>query len=390
MKLVFLLLIVAAAVHATTLKTAGVDCRCNAHLVKPVCSADGQRYINSCVAKCFNAKIVPCKNVNNKDPNPAVLSDLSLSIKGPCALCRTQCFEQNCEEMCKPFCSSVSCVCPKIYKPVCDKDGKEYANSCIAECNGQTNLKPCDKTLQDESNTVPCATCRKSCNGNVACTAKCEKVCVSTPCVCPRLYAPVCTKDGRRFTNSCLAKCAGETEYTRCAPKPTQTVRKAKHVDCVENRYKPVCTASGTMYVNECVALKHNETIVECKPDVQVSLQDNVMRRVRFQPESSSECLLKCVKQDKQKFSVCIPKCIGRPKKTESKEALQDVVTINVPTSKPRCICVAVHQPICNKQGKVYGNACMAKCSGEETENLVPCPTKKVEQMDESSSNILA
>nr|2KMO_A Chain A, Leech-derived tryptase inhibitor C [Hirudo medicinalis]2KMP_A Chain A, Leech-derived tryptase inhibitor C [Hirudo medicinalis]2KMQ_A Chain A, Leech-derived tryptase inhibitor C [Hirudo medicinalis]2KMR_A Chain A, Leech-derived tryptase inhibitor C [Hirudo medicinalis] len=28
------------------------------------------------------------------------------------------------------------CACPKILKPVCGSDGRTYANSCIARCNG--------------------------------------------------------------------------------------------------------------------------------------------------------------------------------------------------------------------------------------------------------------
>jgi hypothetical protein len=33
---------------------------------------------------------------------------------------------------------------------------------------------------------------------------------------CPDVYDPVCTPDGRKFSNSCYATLAGYTEYTKC------------------------------------------------------------------------------------------------------------------------------------------------------------------------------
>jgi hypothetical protein len=33
---------------------------------------------------------------------------------------------------------------------------------------------------------------------------------------CPAVYDPVCTADGRQFSNSCYARAAGYTEYTKC------------------------------------------------------------------------------------------------------------------------------------------------------------------------------
>ncbi|MFA0960880.1 Kazal-type serine protease inhibitor [Roseivirga sp. BDSF3-8] len=38
------------------------------------------------------------------------------------------------------------------------------------------------------------------------------------PCVCPQVYAPVCTYDGKEFSNACIAECNGYTadEYESC------------------------------------------------------------------------------------------------------------------------------------------------------------------------------
>jgi hypothetical protein len=38
-----------------------------------------------------------------------------------------------------------SCVCPALYKPVCDENGARYTNSCRARCAGATGeLSSCD------------------------------------------------------------------------------------------------------------------------------------------------------------------------------------------------------------------------------------------------------
>ena len=41
------------------------------------------------------------------------------------------------------------CMCPKIHKPVCGKDGKTYANGCVAKCK---NMEYANERCQDTGN----------------------------------------------------------------------------------------------------------------------------------------------------------------------------------------------------------------------------------------------
>lgn len=42
----------------------------------------------------------------------------------------------------------------------------------------------------------------------------------NTDCICMKIYAPVCSKEGITYSNSCMARCEGVKSFTEgsCAP----------------------------------------------------------------------------------------------------------------------------------------------------------------------------
>jgi hypothetical protein len=228
-------------------------CICSMHYA-PVCTADGKKFTNVCHAKCKGVTdTTPCKsNVTNLGDSlseklcicPKIFSQVcgKDGRRYPNA-CEAKCYDVDDVEPCPPIrrehvnsdqqLVQEKCICPKIYSPVCTKDGKLFSNACQAKCHGVTVTHKCIaifETKSDRSCMCPAVYLPVCANGvtySNRCSAECRGVqnaqrCNRTPksqskvCRCPLVHRPVCSRDGRKFSNACRAKCAGVNETQPC------------------------------------------------------------------------------------------------------------------------------------------------------------------------------
>jgi hypothetical protein len=77
---------------------------------------------------------------------------------------------------------------------------------------------------------------------------------IAADTVCPAIYKPVCGKDGKMYSNSCVMANARvkQSEATDAVFYVYEAGSCVKFVKCPEN-YEPVCGVDGNLYDNPCL-----------------------------------------------------------------------------------------------------------------------------------------
>eukprot|EP00878_Enallax_costatus_P002974 GHUV01003170.1.p1 GENE.GHUV01003170.1~~GHUV01003170.1.p1 ORF type:complete len:601 (+),score=45.89 GHUV01003170.1:202-2004(+) len=217
------------------------------------------------------------------------------------------------------------CKCSNDKKLVCGSDGTTYTNACKASCAGVDVDYEGECYDYEENNKPPAKPSPKPPTVAPKPTATVSRV---AGCVCPAVYTPVCGSNGKTYSNSCEAQCAGiqvvakaaceEADSVGTTVQPTAAGQDVKGCAC-PTALKPICTTTGITRGNECVAACKGEKIAY-----------------------TGACRAGTV------ASAPAPALSQNP-------ALR-------PPRKPGCVCTALYDPVCGVDGNTYSNRCEAGC----------------------------
>ena len=226
-------------------------CRCS-KIKNEVCGIDRVTYFNKCYALCAKMEFVVqgrCEEIPTKDEfvnmtvesdeirevqaqsrNPRLIEDeiVSVSDRSKTSIDRQNVLKKKDVIVPVKRNREVSqCECDSVIDEVCGVDGKVYTNECLAGCQG----------IQTQ-NMVNC----KSNN---------------EPCVCSRAIKQVCGENGRTYRNICYASCEGVSVVFegQCSGNNNKVEMQELNECGCNSRFNPICDRNGKQYTNLCLAL---------------------------------------------------------------------------------------------------------------------------------------
>ncbi|KAI3389331.1 hypothetical protein SNEBB_001448 [Seison nebaliae] len=347
----------------------------------PVCDTNGKQYSNECVfknAQCDNKnlKLGVCGD-NKSCRNGDEIVPHGGSTKVDCNTCSCSNGMLRCTMMACPPCKK---PCPKILRPVCDTNGKQYSNNCVfenAQCDNK-NLKlgscqgnkPCqqggNEIVHGGSIKVDCNTCSCS-NGKLMCTKMacppCEKK------VCTKERRPVCDTNGNIYGNRCMF------DNAKCDVKEL-TLGSCPNADCPKKctrEAKPVC-ASDRTYSNRCLF----DQARECDKKKTIWYYDGTC--VESCSAAAAKCARKkekivCGTDGKNYYNYCMFYQLRRCTKNRIWIDRRGSCSGTCEQS-----CNPRKKEVCGNDGKIYFNGCFLKNAKCKNKKLKKVPMSKCQE----------
>eukprot|EP00798_Chlamydomonas_sp_ICE-L_P026375 gene26375-17469_t len=350
------------------LEFAQPSCRCTREF-RQVCAIDGTTYNNPCLADCALALIAY--------PAP----------------CREECAE--CPTTWKPTCSAESSE-----KAL---DGTNYGSRCYAECNGvsadslfEGNCKlvaGCACTMEwapvcgADKNTHPSRSCASCAEVPIVSEGECPQ------CKCTKELSPVCSEEGKEYPNQCLADCEDATiDFSGpCAERSSGGLKSLEPLQPLcrcTRELRPVCSDEGKEYSNQCLADCEGATIDfkgRCA-DRPVPKVETTFIKIKAFERDNCGCddgsrqgppgLLVCGTNGRTYPNECMAKCRGTEVASpgacgDGSEKCDSCPSVSKFSWDPICVTRVVEGPNGpqNASPKTFSSPCLAQCDGGATNN---------------------
>ena len=218
--------------------------------------------------------------------------------------------------------------------------------------------------------------CEAACAGVLQVTAgACTTPLIPPPCICTREYVPVCSRDGRTFANQCMARCAGVTDYTpgECPPVPPYNAAPPPCICTLQ--YAPVCSKDGRTFANKCAARCAGVTDYtdgECPPVPPYSSPLLIGQRSRTTALQEEECRCSsniqpepvCGHDSNTYLNRCEAQCAGVNIVSSGNCTKEAAKNLRTSRAGEECNCLNDLNPVCGSNGVTYDNGCEADCAG--------------------------